>query len=59
MRSAPSAKSTSSIYRAYYFGGASTTVFRTGLSGLTGLAADSSYVYWSHSDGRIRRASRF
>jgi hypothetical protein len=50
--------SSSSIYHAYYSGGASTKPFRTGLSGITGMTADSQYVYWNQSDGLVRRASR-
>lgn len=33
-------------------------VFRTGLTGLGGLTADASYVYWTQSDGRVYRAPR-
>jgi hypothetical protein len=60
--SAPSSTSTywvansSSIYRAYYVGGSQTAPFRTGLPNIQGIAADSTYVYWSQTDGRIRRA---
>jgi hypothetical protein len=34
----------------------STTPFRTGISGLGGIAVDSSYVYWTQSDGHVFRA---
>lgn len=53
--------SSSAIYHAYYFGGSgpgATEPFRTGLSGIAGMAADGLYVYTSHTDGTIRRASR-
>jgi hypothetical protein len=34
-------------------------MFRSGLSGIGGVAADSQYVYWtSQTDGRVRRGSR-
>ncbi len=54
------AASSSAIYHAYYFGGSgpgATQPFRTGLSGILGMTADSSYVFTAHSDGSIRRAS--
>ncbi|MBX3263430.1 MAG: hypothetical protein KF782_27410 [Labilithrix sp.] len=54
------AASASAIYHAYYLGGTgagATQPFRTGLSGVAGMTADSSYVYTSHSDGTIRRTS--
>ena len=54
------AASSSAIYHAYYFGGTgpgATQPFRTGLTGILGMTADSSYVYTAHSDGTIRRAS--
>lgn len=34
----------------------SMTVFRSGISSLGGIAVDSSYVYWTASDGRVYRA---
>jgi hypothetical protein len=44
-----------SILRA--FGGSSpTSLFRGGITGLGGVAADSSYVYWTQSNGRVYRA---
>jgi hypothetical protein len=49
---------TSAIYHAYAFGGATTQIIRSGISGLTGVAADNAYIYWSQSDGRIRRMAR-
>ena len=52
--------SSTAVYHAYYFGGTGpgeTEPFRTGLSGVAGMTADSSYVYTSHSDGSIRRMS--
>jgi hypothetical protein len=53
------AASTTTIYRAYYAGGGSTTSFRSGLSGVGGVAADSTYVYWTQNDGQVHRASRY
>jgi hypothetical protein len=44
------------IYRAYSTGTAMT--FRMGLSGVNGVAADSQYVYWTQSDGRVRRGPK-
>jgi len=39
------------------FGGSSSTVpFRSGITGLGGLAVDSTNVYWTQSDGRVYRA---
>ena len=35
-----------------------TTPVRTGLTGIGGIAADSSYVYWTQNDGRVYRALR-
>jgi hypothetical protein len=52
------AASSSTIYQSYYAGGASTTVFKSGLSGIGGIAADSSYVYWTQGDGSVRRAPK-
>jgi len=52
------AANTTTIYRAHYLGGASTQTFKTGLSGVTGVAADSTYVYWTQNDGRVRRAPK-
>ncbi len=52
------AATSSTIYRSYYGGGTSTTVFKSGLSGIGGIAADSSYVYWTQSDGSVRRAPK-
>ena len=55
------AASSTAIYHAYYFGGTGpggTETFRTGLSGIAGMTADGTYVYTSHADGTIRRASR-
>lgn len=43
------------IYRANYTGSQLQTL-RTGLSGVGGIAVDSSYVYWTQSDGRVYRA---
>lgn len=51
------AASTSSIVRGYYTGSPQQT-FRTGLVGIGGIAVDSSYVYWTQSDGRVYRASK-
>jgi hypothetical protein len=31
------------------------TIFRQNLTGLGGIAVDSSYVYWTQSDGRVYR----
>jgi hypothetical protein len=50
------AASSTTIYRAYSTGTAVT--FRTGLSGVNGVAAGSQYVYWTQSDGRVRRRPR-
>jgi hypothetical protein len=44
-----------SIVRAFG-GSAATSLFRSGITGLGGLAADSSYVYWTQSNGRVYRA---
>jgi hypothetical protein len=52
------AASPSAIYRAYSSGGTQTVTFRTGLSGVGGVVADSTYVYWTLSDGTVRRASK-
>lgn len=52
------AASSSTIYRSYYAGGSGTTVFQSGRSGIGGVAADSSYVYWTEGDGSVRRASK-
>jgi len=52
--------SSSAIYHAYYFGDTGpgvTEPLRTGLSGIAGMTADSSYVYISQTDGTIRRVS--
>jgi hypothetical protein len=46
----------SSIYRAFA-GSTSIATLRTGITGLGGLAADSGYVYWTQSDGRVYRAA--
>lgn len=51
------AATTSAIYRGIYTG-SQTQAFRTGLVGVGGIAVDSSYVYWTQSDGRVYRASR-
>lgn len=51
------AATTTSIYKAYYTG-ASTQIFRSGLTGVGGVAADSTYVYYTQSDGRVRRAPK-
>lgn len=45
------------IYRGYAFGGTTTTIVG-GIRALTGLAADSSYVYWTQNDGRVYRRPR-
>lgn len=37
----------------------SSTVFRSNLTGLGGLAVDGTYVYWTQSDGRVYRAPKF
>jgi hypothetical protein len=50
------AANSNAIYHASDFGTA--TAFRTGLSTVNGLAADFTYVYWTESDGSIKRASR-
>jgi hypothetical protein len=34
------------------------TSFRTGITGLGGLAVDDRYVYWTQSDGRVYRAPK-
>ncbi len=47
-----------SIYRAYYGGGSSTQALVSGLPGVNGVAADASYVYWTQSDGTVRRAPK-
>lgn len=47
----------STITRGYYAGGQQTT-FKSGLVGVGGIAVDSSYVYWTQTDGRVYRASR-
>lgn len=39
--------------------GGTFTVFRSKLTGLGGLAVDSTYVYWTQSDGRVYRAPKF
>ena len=44
-----------SILRAFGLSSA-TTPFRTGITGLGGIAVDSSYVYWTRSDGRVFRS---
>ena len=44
-----------SILRAFVLSSA-TTPFREGITGLGGIAVDSSYVYWTQSDGRVFRA---
>lgn len=49
--------SSTSIVRGFT-SGSTTSTFRTGLFGVGGIAADSSYVYWTQSDGRVYRASR-
>ena len=49
------AASTSSIVRGFYTGSPQQT-FRSGLVGIGGIAVDSSYVYWTQSDGRVYRA---
>lgn len=46
------------ILRGYAFGGSATTIV-AGIRTLTGLAADSSYVYWTQNDGRVYRRPRF
>jgi hypothetical protein len=35
-----------------------TTPVRTGITAIGGIAADSSYVYWTQNDGRVYRALR-
>jgi hypothetical protein len=50
------AATTSTIYYVSYPGTSQT--FRTGLSSINGIAADYTYVYWTESDGSIKRASR-
>lgn len=35
------------------------TMFLSGINGLGGVAVDSSYVYWTASDGTVRRMSKF
>jgi len=41
------------------FGGStSTSPFRTGITGLSGLAVDFGYVYWTQTDGSVYRAPR-
>jgi hypothetical protein len=47
----------SSIVRLSAFS-TTTTPVRSGLTGLGGIVADSSYVYWTQSDGRVYRAQR-
>lgn len=51
------AASTSTIWRGIYSGGTPTT-FRSGLTGIGGIAVDSFNAYWTQSDGRVYRASR-
>lgn len=50
------AAGSTTIYRATSTGTALT--FRSSLSGVNGVAADSQYVYWTQSDGRVRRAPK-
>lgn len=49
------------ILRGTYSSGVSGAAvpFRTGLTNVGGIAVDSSYVYWTQSDGRVYRASKF
>lgn len=44
-----------SIVRAFGVSSGTSTL-RSGITGLSGLAADASYVYWTQSDGRVFRA---
>jgi hypothetical protein len=49
----------SSIYHAYYQGGALTKLYLGGLPSITGMTADTQYVYYTTTqDARVRRASR-
>ena len=51
------ANGVSSIEKLSTFG-STTTPVRQGLTGIGGIAADSAYVYWTQSDGRVYRAQR-
>jgi hypothetical protein len=49
----------STIYHAHYQGQALTKLFLGGLSSITGMTADTEYVYYTTTqDSRVRRASR-
>jgi hypothetical protein len=52
---------TTQILRATYSSGVSGVAvpFRSGLTGIGGIAVDNNYVYWTQSDGRVYRASKF
>jgi hypothetical protein len=46
-----------SIIRNYYSGATPSTIV-SGLPSLNAFTVDSSYLYWTESDGRVRRATK-
>lgn len=55
---APSTAAGASAIAKLSTGSTTTTTVRQNLTGVGGVAADSSYVYWTQNDGRVYRAQR-